>query len=125
MRWLADAGYPSAAPVPGKDGKALRSVNGRPAAIATFLTGMSAARPSAAQCKEAGMGLAWLHESQPKPEDFERLPSGEWQVKTDQGLRPQSAALTARAEAIARLAAASAAILSIANAINFISSSAS
>ena len=63
MRWLADAGYPSAAPVPGKDGEALRLIAGKPAAIATFLQGMSAARPSAAQCKEAGAGLAWLHEA--------------------------------------------------------------
>jgi len=63
MRWLADAGYPSAAPVPGKDGQALRSVNGKPAAIATFLQGMSAARPTAAQCKEAGAGLGWLHQA--------------------------------------------------------------
>jgi len=63
MRWLADAGFPSAAPVPGKDGDALREIAGRPAAIATFLTGMSAARPTAAQCKEAGAGLAWLHEA--------------------------------------------------------------
>ena len=61
MRHLADAGYPSAAPVPGKDGEALRSIGGKPAAIATFLQGLSASRPSAAQCREAGRGLAWLH----------------------------------------------------------------
>ncbi len=63
MRHLARAGYPSAAPVAGKDGNALRTVGGKPAAIATFLSGMSAARPSAAQCREAGAGLAWLHEA--------------------------------------------------------------
>jgi homoserine kinase type II len=63
MRWLADAGFPSAAPVPGRDGEALREIAGRPAAIATFLTGMSAAKPSAAQCREAGAGLAWLHDA--------------------------------------------------------------
>ena len=33
MRWLADAGYPSSAPVPGKDGEALRQVIGKPCAI--------------------------------------------------------------------------------------------
>lgn len=75
MRWLADAGFPSAAPVPGKDGEALRQIAGRPAAIATFLTGMSISRPSAAQCREAGAGLAWLHEAasdfpQQRPNDL-------------------------------------------------------
>lgn len=75
MRWLADAGFPSAAPVAGRDGAALRLIAGRPAAIATFLTGMSSTRPSAAQCKEAGAGLAWLHEAakhypQQRPNDL-------------------------------------------------------
>lgn len=63
MRHLADAGYPSAAPAEGKDGEALRTVGGRPAAITNFLQGMSVTRPSAAQCREAGLGLAWLHEA--------------------------------------------------------------
>jgi homoserine kinase type II len=63
MRHLAEAGYPSAAPVPGKDGEALREVSGKPALIATFLQGLSVSRPTAAQCREAGMGLAWLHEA--------------------------------------------------------------
>ena len=61
MRHLAEAGYPSARPVPGRDGEALRVLGGKPAAIATFLKGLSASRPSAAQCREAGRGLAWLH----------------------------------------------------------------
>src|SRR3954471_11135813 len=63
MRWLADAGYPSAAPVPGRDGQALRSLCGKPAALATFLTGMSANRPDVALCRQAGQGLAWLHQA--------------------------------------------------------------
>jgi len=63
MRWLAEAGFPSAAPVPGRDGDALRCIGGKPAAIATFLTGLSVRRPGIAQCREAGRGLAWLHEA--------------------------------------------------------------
>ncbi len=63
MRHLADAGFPSAAPVPGRDGVALRSIGGKPAAIAMFLQGMSATRPDAALCREAGRGLAWLHQA--------------------------------------------------------------
>ena len=63
MEWLAKAGFPSAAPVAGRDGAALRTIDGKPCAIATFLQGLSVSRPSAAQCKEAGAGLAWLHEA--------------------------------------------------------------
>jgi homoserine kinase type II len=63
MRWLADAGFPSAAPVPGRDGQALRSICGKPAAISTFLPGVSANRPDVGLCREAGRGLAWLHEA--------------------------------------------------------------
>jgi homoserine kinase type II len=63
MRWLADAGFPSAAPVPGRDGEALRHIAGKPAALATFLTGLSVRRPGMAQCREAGIGLAWLHQA--------------------------------------------------------------
>ena len=63
MRHLADHGFPSAAPVPGKDGEALRTIQGKPAAIATFLTGMSVSRPTPAQCREVGFGMAWLHKA--------------------------------------------------------------
>jgi homoserine kinase type II len=63
MQWLAKAGFPSAAPVPGRDGQALRSIDGKPCAIATFLQGLSVSRPTAAQCREGGRGLAWLHEA--------------------------------------------------------------
>ena len=63
MRWLADAGFPSSAPAEGRDGAALREICGKPAALTSFLTGMSATRPDAALCREAGRGLAWLHEA--------------------------------------------------------------
>ena len=63
MDWLAKAGFPSAAPVHGRDGQALRSIDGKPCAIATFLQGLSVSRPTAAQCREGGMGLGWLHEA--------------------------------------------------------------
>jgi homoserine kinase type II len=39
----------------------LNTLAGRPAAMVTFLSGLSARRPSAAQCEQAGLGLAWLH----------------------------------------------------------------
>src|SRR5690606_11906879 len=41
----------------------LRTLCGKPAALATFLTGLSVNRPDAALCRQAGRGLAWLHEA--------------------------------------------------------------
>ena len=61
MQWLANAGYPSAAPIADRGGSILKSVRGKPAALIAFLPGLSARRPSVAQCLEAGEGLAWLH----------------------------------------------------------------
>jgi homoserine kinase type II len=61
MRWLHDHGYPSATPMPARDGALYKRVRGKPAAIVTFLNGMSARRPGVAQCREAGVGLARLH----------------------------------------------------------------
>jgi homoserine kinase type II len=61
MRWLADHGFPSARPVADRHGEPLKTLRGKPAALATFLTGMSVRRPSASHCREAGSGLAQLH----------------------------------------------------------------
>ena len=61
MRWLHDYGYPSATPMPAKDGALYKRVRGKPAAIVTFLNGMSVRRPGTGHCREAGVGLARLH----------------------------------------------------------------
>ncbi len=61
MRWLADHDYPSAAPVPDRQGRLLQRVRGKPAVIVEFLIGLSVRRPTAAHCREAGAGLARLH----------------------------------------------------------------
>jgi homoserine kinase type II len=61
MQWLAQAGYPSAAPVADRAGSILKTVRGKPAALIAFLPGLSARRPTVAQCREAGEGLGWLH----------------------------------------------------------------
>ncbi len=39
----------------------MKSVRGKPAALIAFLPGLSVRRPTVAQCREAGRGLAWLH----------------------------------------------------------------
>ena len=61
MRWLAGRGYPSATPIPDRAGEILKRVRGKPCAIVSFLTGLSVRRPTAAHCREAGIGLAALH----------------------------------------------------------------
>ena len=61
LGWLAEHGFPSATPVADRDGNLLSSLRGKPAAIVGFLSGLSVRRPTAAHCREAGAGLAWLH----------------------------------------------------------------
>ena len=63
LRWLADRGYPCAPPMPARDGALYERVRGKPAAIVPFMKGLSVRRPSAAHCREAGRGLALLHQA--------------------------------------------------------------
>lgn len=63
MQWLADRGYPSARPVADRQGALIKQVRGKPCAIVEFLPGISVRRPSVAHCREAGIGLARLHEA--------------------------------------------------------------
>ena len=41
MRWLAEHGFPSATPVADRQGQLLSSIRGKPAAIASFMTGLA------------------------------------------------------------------------------------
>jgi homoserine kinase type II len=61
MDHLAAIGLPCPIPVRGQDGQPLRRLNERPAAIITFLKGLSPQRPSVAHCAELGRALARLH----------------------------------------------------------------
>ncbi len=61
MRWLGDHDYPSPAPKPDRRGVVLQQLCGKPAALVSFLPGVSVKRPKAQHCREAGRGLAWLH----------------------------------------------------------------
>lgn len=58
---LSEKGFPCPSPIPGKDGKALRRLSGRPAVIVSFLNGLSPKKPSLQQCHAMGVGLAELH----------------------------------------------------------------
>jgi len=61
MTWLADHGFPSARPVADREGRTLKTVRDKPAALVEFLIGLSVRRPTVAHCREAGGGLARLH----------------------------------------------------------------
>jgi len=63
MQHLAMRGFPSATPVADRGGRLLGAIRNKPAAIVSFLTGLSVRRPGADHCREAGAGLAWLHEA--------------------------------------------------------------
>ncbi len=58
---LTERGLSCPRPVHGRDGAAVRRLAGRPAAIFTFLDGVSVRRPAVAQCGAAGEALARLH----------------------------------------------------------------
>ncbi len=61
LRWIAGRGFPSATPIPDRQGRLLNEVRGKPCAIVSFLSGLAVRRPTAAHCREAGAGLARLH----------------------------------------------------------------
>ena len=61
LRWIAEQRFPSATPIPDREGRLLKTVRGKPCAIVSFLSGLSVRRPTAAHCREAGAGLALLH----------------------------------------------------------------
>ena len=61
MEHLAGAGIACPTPLHGRDGKALRQLCGRPAAIITFLDGMWPRRPTPEHAAELGRALAELH----------------------------------------------------------------
>lgn len=61
MAQLAAAGVPAPQPMRLRDGGLIGQVHNKPCAIVTFLNGLSPRRPSAAQCRAIGVGLARLH----------------------------------------------------------------
>lgn len=61
MDHLAVHGFPCATPVRGRDGESLRDVAGKPAAIVSFLDGISLRRPAPEHCGLLGETMARLH----------------------------------------------------------------
>jgi homoserine kinase type II len=63
MDHLAGRGLRCPLPVRTRDGRQLVSLNGRRAAIVTFLTGIALRRPDAAHCAAASAAMAQLHKA--------------------------------------------------------------
>ena len=61
MKHLSGKGIDCPVPLRGRDGEALRQLCRRPAAIITFLDGLSARRIHPAQCRLLGAALASMH----------------------------------------------------------------
>ena len=61
MHWLAGHDFPCPTPMADRNGALLKTVRGRPAALVSFLTGVSVQHPTSAHCREAGEALARLH----------------------------------------------------------------
>lgn len=61
MEALADHGFPAPEPVKARNRSALQILNDRPAAIVTFLKGMSPRKPDVSQCRQIGEAMARMH----------------------------------------------------------------
>ncbi len=61
MELLAARGVPCPTPLKGRDGRALRRLSGRPAAVVTFLDGMWPRRPTPDHCAGLGRAMARMH----------------------------------------------------------------
>ncbi|MEC7475652.1 MAG: homoserine kinase, partial [Pseudomonadota bacterium] len=61
MTHLAESGLPCPVPVKRKDGSTLSNIAGRPAAIISFLEGLSLRRPEAVHCHALGASKAEMH----------------------------------------------------------------
>tara|TARA_R110002096_G_scaffold266710_1_gene460371 strand:+ start:167735 stop:168706 length:972 start_codon:yes stop_codon:yes gene_type:complete len=61
MDHLAHKGIDCATPIEDKNGIALKELCGRPAALISFLDGLSVSRPNVENCKQLGAALAEMH----------------------------------------------------------------
>ena len=61
MEHLAARGVPCPVPFKRKDGKVVSMLAGRPAALISFLEGLSVARPTVEHCRQVGAALGDLH----------------------------------------------------------------
>ncbi len=94
MEHLSGKGLVCPRPVRDRQGEALGRLAGRPAAIVTFLDGISVKRPSVAHCRALGTALARLHKG---GADFQGVRKNALSVE---GWRPLFEAAAARADSV-------------------------
>ncbi len=94
MEHLSAKGLVCPRPVRDRQGEALGRLAGRPAAIVTFLDGISVKRPSVAHCRALGTALARLHKG---GADFHGVRKNALSVE---GWRPLFEAAAARADSV-------------------------
>lgn len=63
MEHLAERGLPCPVPVHDRNGQALTRLNKKPAAIVSFLPGISLRKPQAQHCHAVGVALAQMHDA--------------------------------------------------------------
>ncbi len=61
MEHLASKGINCATPIEDRDGNVLKELCGRPAALISFLDGLSVTRPGNRQCQQLGAAMAEMH----------------------------------------------------------------
>ena len=61
MAYLAEHGVPSAHPMPDEQGRYLRTLNGKPAALVQRLPGHNVEAPNPVQCAELGKAVGHMH----------------------------------------------------------------
>lgn len=95
MEHAARKGVACPTPVHDREGRALKTLAGRPAAIVTFIEGVSTRRPRSEHCATVGAELAKLHLA---TADY---PASRPNALTVAGWRPLTAAVGGRADEIA------------------------
>ncbi len=94
MDHLAAHGFACPRPIRRRDGEALSEVAGKPAALVSYLDGLSVKRPNAGHCREAGLMMARLHAA------GEGFPMTRPNPLSVSGWRPLMQAAGARADTI-------------------------
>ena len=95
LEHLSANGLTCPQPVAARDGQALRELCGRPAALVTFLEGVSVRRPTARHCAALGTALARLHEA------GRGCPLTRPHALSVEGWRPMAEAARGRSQAVA------------------------
>ena len=89
MTHLAAHGIPCPDPVKTRDGQALGTLNGKPAALVSRLRGRSLEQPTAAHCGKIGDVLARMHLAGASFEQRMKNPRGlEWRLQTAAAVLP-------------------------------------